>query len=54
MFKRLLKTLLVFFEGLLSELIPTENFLADTEALIKSTSISLISAALSGGVIDVS
>ena len=31
MFKRLLKTVLVFFEGLLSELIPRENFLADTE-----------------------
>ena len=27
----MLKTVLVFFEGLLSELIPRENFLADTE-----------------------
>ena len=31
MFKRLLKTVLVFFEGLLNKLIPRENFLADTE-----------------------
>ena len=27
----MLKTVLVFFVGLLSELIPRENFLADTE-----------------------